>query len=62
MDFRLPRQYQQLIQVYLLRIFFLRNFNVEGFEGSEVLTETVITPALSVNPNETFSTVSNIDV
>jgi len=42
--------------------FFLRNFNIEGFEGSEVLTETVITPALSVNPNEPFTTVSNINV
>jgi len=42
--------------------FFLRNFNIEGFEGSEVLTETVITPALSVNPNDSFTTVSNISV
>ena len=42
--------------------FFLRNFNVEGFEGEEVLTETVTTPSLSVNSNESFATVTNIDV
>jgi len=42
--------------------FFLRNFNIEGFEGSEVLTETVITPPLSVNSNESFTSVSNINV
>ena len=42
--------------------FFLRNFNIEGFEGSEVLTETVTTPPLSVNSNEFFTTISNIDV
>mgnify|MGYP000196371288 CR=1 FL=1 len=42
--------------------FFLRNFNVEGYEGSDVLTETVITPALSVNPNTVFDTVNNIEV
>jgi len=42
--------------------FFLRNFNVEGYEGSDVLTETVITPALSVNPNTVFNTVNNIEV
>ena len=42
------------------RDFFLRNFNVEGYEGTEVLTETVMTPALSVNPNNQFTTVTNI--
>ena len=42
--------------------FFLRNFNIEGFEGSDVLTETVTTPPLSVNSNEFFTTISNIDV
>tara|TARA_R100001591_G_scaffold113996_1_gene127784 strand:+ start:296 stop:1156 length:861 start_codon:yes stop_codon:yes gene_type:complete len=42
--------------------FFLRNFNVEGFEGDEVITETVTTPPLSVNNNEAFTTVTNIDV
>lgn len=40
--------------------FFLRNFNVEGYEGSEVLTETVMTPPLSVNPNTQYTTVTNI--
>ena len=40
--------------------FFLRNFNVEGFVGSEILTETVMTPPLSVNPNSQYTTVTNI--
>ena len=40
--------------------FFLRNFNVEGFVGDEILTETVITPPLSVNPNTPYTTVTNI--
>jgi hypothetical protein len=40
--------------------FFLRNFDVEGFEGSEVLTETVMTPPLSVNSNAQYTTVTNI--
>ena len=40
--------------------FFLRNFNVEGFIGDEVLTETVMTPPLSVNPNTPYTTVTNI--
>jgi len=40
--------------------FFLRNFNVEGFAGDEILTETVITPPLSVNPNTPYTTVTNI--
>tara|TARA_R110002012_G_scaffold15869_1_gene62345 strand:+ start:1608 stop:2504 length:897 start_codon:yes stop_codon:yes gene_type:complete len=40
--------------------FFLRNFHVEGFEGAEVPTETVVTPSLSVNPNLTYTTVTNI--
>jgi hypothetical protein len=42
--------------------FFLRNFNIEGYEGDEVLTETVITPALSVNPNTLRTTVTDITV
>tara|TARA_R100000008_G_scaffold83813_1_gene69741 strand:- start:39 stop:899 length:861 start_codon:yes stop_codon:yes gene_type:complete len=42
--------------------FFLRNFNIEGYEGDEVLTETVITPALSVNPNTLHTTVDDITV
>lgn len=40
--------------------FFIRNFNVEGYEGDEVLTETVMTPPLSVNPNIQYTTVTNI--
>jgi|TARA_R100000008_G_scaffold79457_1_gene61126 hypothetical protein len=40
--------------------FYLRNFNIEGFEGREVTTETVTTPSLSVNPNTTHTTVTNI--
>ena len=40
--------------------FFLRNFQVEGYEGSEILTETVVTSGLEVNPNKIYTTVSNI--
>ena len=40
--------------------FFLRNFHVEGYEGKEVLTETVRTPSLSTVPNTPFTTVTNI--
>jgi hypothetical protein len=40
--------------------FYLRNFNIEGYEGSEVTTETVVTPSLSVNPNTSYTTVTNI--
>ena len=40
--------------------FYLRNFNIEGYEGTTVTTETVITPSLSVNPNTSFTTVTNI--
>tara|TARA_R110002020_G_scaffold278012_1_gene493415 strand:- start:2346 stop:3209 length:864 start_codon:yes stop_codon:yes gene_type:complete len=40
--------------------FYLRNFNIEGYEGSEVTTETVVTPSLSVNPNISYTTVTNI--
>ena len=40
--------------------FFLRNFNVEGYVGDEILTETVMTPPLSVNPNTPYTTVTNI--
>ena len=40
--------------------FFLRNFHVEGFEGSQVTTESVFTPQLSVVPTVTPTTVSNI--
>tara|TARA_A100001391_G_scaffold205386_1_gene205597 strand:+ start:2159 stop:3025 length:867 start_codon:yes stop_codon:yes gene_type:complete len=42
------------------RDFFLRNFNVEGYVGTEVLTETVMTPPLSVNSNIQYTTVTNI--
>jgi len=42
--------------------FFLRDFEVEGYEGSEVLTETVTTSGLEVNPNQTYTTVSDITV
>ena len=40
--------------------FFLRNFHVEGYEGSEVLTETVLTPSLCTLPNVPYTSVSNI--
>jgi len=40
--------------------FFLRDFQVEGYEGSEILTETVVTTGFAVNPNQPVSTVSNI--
>ena len=40
--------------------FFLRNFHVEGYEGREVLTETIRTPSLSTVPNTPFTTVTNI--
>ena len=40
--------------------FFLRNFHVEGYEGSQVLTETIRTPSLSTVPNTPYTTVSNI--
>ena len=42
--------------------FFLRDFQVEGYEGSEVLTETVVTSGLDVNPNKVYTTVSDITV
>ena len=40
--------------------FFLRNFHIEGYEGSEVLTETVLTPSLCTLPNVPYTSVSNI--
>jgi|TARA_R110002020_G_scaffold137052_4_gene305739 hypothetical protein len=40
--------------------FFLRNFHVEGYEGSQVLTETILTPKLSTVPNLPYTTVTNI--
>ena len=40
--------------------FFLRDFQIEGYEGSQVLTETVTTSGLEVNPNQVYTTVSNI--
>ena len=40
--------------------FFLRNFHVEGYEGSQVTTETILTPQLSVVPTIAPTTVSNI--
>ena len=40
--------------------FFLRNLHVEGYEGSNVLTETIRTPSLSTVPNLPFTTVTNI--
>jgi hypothetical protein len=40
--------------------FYLRNFNIEGYEGDTVTTETVVTPSLSVNPNTSYDTVANI--
>lgn len=40
--------------------FFLRDFHVEGFEGSQVTTETILTPQLSVVPTIAPTTVSNI--
>ena len=42
--------------------FFLRDFQIEGYEGSQVLTETVVTSGLEVNPNEIYTTVSDITV
>tara|TARA_R100001129_G_scaffold110582_1_gene75936 strand:- start:14 stop:913 length:900 start_codon:yes stop_codon:yes gene_type:complete len=40
--------------------FFLRNFHVEGYEGSQVLTETILTPKLSTVPAVPYTTVTNI--
>ena len=40
--------------------FFLRDFHVEGYEGSEVLTETVLTPSLCTLPDKPYTTVSSI--
>tara|TARA_R110000824_G_scaffold356721_2_gene543966 strand:- start:5792 stop:6691 length:900 start_codon:yes stop_codon:yes gene_type:complete len=40
--------------------FFLRDFHVEGYEGSKVLTETVLTPSLCTLPDKPYTTVSNI--
>ena len=40
--------------------FFLRDFQIEGYVGSEVLTETVVTTGFEVNPNQPYTTVSNI--
>jgi len=40
--------------------FFLRDFQVEGYVGSEVLTETVTTSGFEVNPNQSYTTVTNI--
>ena len=42
------------------REFYLRNFHIEGYEGYSVLTETVTSAEIPVNPNLTISTVSNI--
>ena len=40
--------------------FFLKNFHVEGYEGYEVLTETVTSAQIPVSPNTNYSTVTNI--
>tara|TARA_R110000824_G_C15055212_1_gene661896 strand:- start:16 stop:912 length:897 start_codon:yes stop_codon:yes gene_type:complete len=40
--------------------FYLRNFQIEGYEGATVQTETVTTPLLSVVSNVATTTVSNI--
>jgi len=40
--------------------FYLRNLHIEGYEDDTILTETVTTPPLSVNPNIPSTTVTNI--
>ena len=40
--------------------FFLRNFHTEGYVGYTILTETVTSEEIPVNPNTTRTTVDNI--
>jgi len=40
--------------------FFLRNFHTDGYIGYTVLTETITSAEIPVNPNTVTSTVSNI--
>jgi len=40
--------------------FYLKNFHIEGYEGSTVLTETITSAEIPVNPKTAVSTVSNI--
>ena len=40
--------------------FFLRNFHTEGYVGYTILTETVTSEEMPVNPNTTRTTVDNI--
>ena len=40
--------------------FYLRNFQIEGYEGATVQTETVTTPLLSVVSNVATTTVTNV--
>ena len=40
--------------------FFLRNFHIEGYEGYSVLTETITSAEIPVNPNTVTSTISGI--
>ena len=40
--------------------FHLKNFHIEGYEGSTVLTETITSAEIPMNPISAVSTVSNI--
>ena len=40
--------------------FYLKNFHIEGYEGATVLTETITSAEIPVNPLSAVSTVSNI--
>ena len=40
--------------------FYLKNFHIEGYEGSTVLTETITSAEIPMNPISAVSTVSNI--
>ena len=40
--------------------FFLKNFHIEGYSGSTVLTQTITSAALSSNPNTNTTTVTNV--
>jgi len=40
--------------------FYLKNLHIEGLETTQVLTETLTSAPLSFNPNQEFTTVSNI--
>ena len=40
--------------------FFLRNFHTEGYVGYSILTETITSAEIPVNPNTVTSTVSDI--